>query len=303
MIRCDRVRIERGGVMVVDGVTLDVPAGGAVALVGPTGAGKTSLLAAAATVVPLHGGDGDITIAGGSVRREPSRVRRLLGYVPDRPPGWPGLRADAFLEMFATAAGLAGGPRRAAVDRALALAGLAADRGQPLDALPAGRGKLLLLARALLHDPAVLLLDDPFGGLDPRERGEVARIIEDFQLLGRSVLAAIDDAAVPGCFSHVAVLAEGRLVAAGPNAATAFAAGRTWRVRIDCPAGAEAAAAALAGRVADLQVVDADTVIGRHDPSRGAFADVVATLVREGIAVGGAGYDPPWTAQLLPSGD
>lgn len=297
MIRCDRATVARAGVVVVEGLSLAIEPGQALAVVGRTGAGKSSLLLAAATALPLHAGD--ITVEGFSVRREPRQVRQRIGYVPDRPPDWPGVRAGEFLELFAVTAGLAGPRLRAAVERGLDLAGLALRGRTPLDALPAGEAKRLLLARALLHDPPVLLLDDPFTGLDPAEADAVARLIADSQLVGRTVVAAIDSAAVPACFTHLAMLREGRLVATGPAAPASFAAGRRWRHRIACPGAAPAAVRALAARGIEATAADASALVVVHDPARGPFADLLASLVADGIPVESAAFDPPWPAQLL----
>jgi ABC-type multidrug transport system ATPase subunit len=293
MIHCVRVTVVR----VVEGLSLAVEPGQATAVVGSTGAGKSSLLLAAATALPLHGGD--ILIEGRSVRKEPRTVRRLVGYVPDRPPEWPGVKAREFLDLFAAAAGLAGQRLRAAVDQGLELAGLGLRDRTPLDALPAGQAKRLLLARALLHEPPVLLLDDPFSGLDSEEAHAVARLVADAQVVGRTVLAAVDSAAVPDCFTHLAVLREGRLVAAGPADPSAFAAGRRWRHRIECPGAADPAARALVARGIEASAVDRSSLVVVHDPARGPFADALAILVAEGIPVESAAYDPPWPAQLL----
>jgi len=301
MIHCDRATVERAGVVVVEGVTLAVGPGQALAVVGKTGAGKSSLLLAAATALPLHAGD--ITVEGLSARREPRQVRRRIGYVPDRPPEWPGVRAREFLELFAASAGLEGRRLGAAVDRGLELAGLGLRDRTPLDALPGGQARLLLLARALLHEPPVLLLDDPFAGLDPDENAAVARLVADAQLVGRTVLAAIDSAAVPACFTHLAVLREGRLIATGPADPAACAPGRRWRHRIACPGAAVAAVRALAARGIEATAPDASSLVIVHDPTHGPFADVLAILFRDGIPVESAGYDPPWPAQLLAEPD
>ena len=297
MIRCERATVERSGRVVVEAIELLVPAGQATAVIGRSGAGKSSLLAAVATALPLHAGD--ILVDGRSVRRESEAVRRLIGYVPDRLPSWPGVRADEFLELFAVAAGLRGRSLEAAVGRALGMAGLATERRAPLDDLSAGHGKRLLLARALLHDPQVLLLDDPLGGLDPIERREVQQVIGDAHLMGRTVLASIDDAAVPPCFTHLAVVHEGRLVASGPCEPSAFAAGRSWRCVIVCRGAAEAAVRVLATIVSDARAVESDTVAITLDATRDTLADAVAAVVRAGFAVEHAGFEPPWPAQLL----
>ncbi|MFM9010670.1 MAG: ATP-binding cassette domain-containing protein, partial [Planctomycetota bacterium] len=104
MIRCERATVERAGRVVVESLTLAVAAGEALAVVGRSGAGKSSLLAAVATALPLHAGE--ILVDGRSVVRAAEDVRRRIGYVPDRLPAWPGLRAEEFLEVCAAAAGL-----------------------------------------------------------------------------------------------------------------------------------------------------------------------------------------------------
>jgi len=297
MIRCERATVERSGRVVVESLSLDVAPGEATALVGRTGAGKSSLLAAVATVLPLHAGD--ILVDGHSVGRQAEQVRQRVGYVPDRLAGWPGLRAGEFLELFATAAGLGGGRLRWAVERALDMAGLERERSAPLDDLPAGQRKRILVARALLHDPQVLLLDDPFGGLDAFERRDVARLIADAHLIDRTVLAAVDDAAVPGCFTHLAVLDEGRLIASGPADPAAFAAGRTWRHALVCRGAASRAARVIEGLLGACECEEPDRVMLAIDPSGLSLGAVVAALVQAGISVESVGFDPPWPAQVM----
>ncbi|MFM8735556.1 MAG: ATP-binding cassette domain-containing protein [Pirellulales bacterium] len=297
MIRCERATVQRTGRVVVEAVSLEVASGRAVALIGRGGSGKTALLAAAATALPLHAGD--IVVEGRSVRREADAVRRLIGYAPARLPAWPGLRADEFLELCGVAAGLRGAPLAAAVDKGLALAGLGSAGHADLESLPAGPAKRLLLARAVLHDPQVLLLDDPLGSLDPVERRDIERLIGDLHLMGRTVLAAIDDAAVPDCFTHVAVLDEGRLVAHGPAEPAAFAGGRRWRCSLVCRGAAERAATVV-GRVAGpCRVDELDRVAFELDPAGPSLGKVVVAVEQAGIAVESAGFDPPWTAQLI----
>lgn len=297
MIRCDRATVERSGRVAVESLTIAVAAGEALAVIGRTGAGKSSLLAAVATAVPLHAGE--ILVDGHSVAREPERVRRAIGYVPDRLPGWPGVRAGEFLDLFAAAGGLRGAEARAAVDRALDMAGLSADRTAPIDDLPAGRRKRLLLARALLHDPQVLVLDDPFGGLDPFERCDAIRLVSDAHLIDRTVVAAIDDADVPGCFTHVAVLHEGRLRAVGRSEPAAFGADRRWRCAMVCRGSAARGIAAVASLVDDLREDSPDRLTFSIDSRPTTLAAVVAAVAAAGVAVESVGFDPPWPAQLV----
>lgn len=298
MIRFDRVSIERAGVIVVRGVELSIEGGQALAVIGRSGSGRSSLLAALATAIPIHGGD--LVVGGHSVRTEGAAVRRLIGYVPARLASWPAVRADEFLELFAVSAGLRGKPLRAAIDTALEMAGLAGAGHTPIDRLSDGHARRLLMARALLHAPQVLILDDPFAGLDPVERTETERLVGDATLMGRTVVATIDDCCVPACFSRIAVLDEGRLAAHGPAHPEHFESrGSPWRHRITCPGSAEAAAAVLAPLAVDVRAVDAHAVDCDVDPERRPFSELVAAVVRAGIAVDAAGHHPHWAAQLV----
>ena len=309
MIRCDRVIVERSGQMVIDRLSLSIGAGETLAVIGRSAAGKTTLLEAVATALPVRGGD--IAVAGHSVRRDPDAVRSRIGYVPSHLVAWPAVRADEFLSLFARSAGLSGRNLTEAIDRALDLADLKGRGATPIDRLPEGQAKLLLIGRALVHAPNVLILDDPFGNLDPRQRQAIERLIGDLQLGGRTVVAAIDDARVPDCFTHLAVLSGGRLLHQGPATFAAFAAGRAWWYRLHCPGQAEAAAALigqsagrLVGRLADrVEALDAtilDCVLaGEKESSRPPIAGIIEVLVRAGIAVEAASLHPHWTEQLV----
>lgn len=297
MIRFDRATVARAGHVVVEELSLRVLPGQSLALIGRSGAGKSAVLAAAATLLPLHAGD--IAVDGHSVRREPQAVQRVIGYVPARLPAWPGIRADEFVELSAAAGGLRGEPLRAAIDRALALAGLDRRGHEPLEAVDDGHGKRLLLARALVHDPHVLLLDDPFGGLDPVERRDVERLLADTHLMGRTVLAAVDDGVVPACFTHLAVIREGRLVAEGPADPAAFGVDRRFRYRITSRGQAEEIVRALRGLPVEAAAVDLDHVEAVFEPATLPASRVVAAVVTAGIPIDGAGFHPVWTAQLV----
>jgi len=286
-----------GDRLALDGVSFEVPAGQTIAVIGRTGAGKSTLLAAAAGAVPLSGGE--IAVGGRSVRSDSAAVRRLVGYVPCRPQAWPPARVGEFLDLAALSAGLVGKPLRTAVAKALDLAGLTQRAADPIDTLPDASGRRLLLARALLHDPEVLLLDDPFTALDPSDRAMVEEIVGDAHLMGRTVLAAIDDAAVPACFTHLAVLDAGRVAASGPADLATFAAGRRFTFRLTCPGRANDAAQAMRPLAADARAVDFDQAEATIDPLRVPGSRLVAAAVTAGIPVAAAGFHPTWTAQLL----
>ena len=296
MIRCDRVSVELGGQLVIAPLSLHARAGEAWAIVGPSGAGKSTLVATIATALPLHGGD--VSVHGRSVRREGEAVRRLIGYAPAALPDWPGLRAREFLELFDAAAGLRQEAARQAVAKSLAMARLDPAGRDPLGTLPAGQAKHLLIARALLHDPEVLLFDEPFSGLDSSQARAVEQLIGDACLMGKTVLAAVADGRVPACFTHLAVLREGRLAAEGRNDPAEFATGRRWRFAIRSPGHAAEAATAVGPLAAEAEVIDDDTLMVAIDPAVVGPHSLVAAVVRAGLPVEAAGYEPPWQAQL-----
>lgn len=301
MIRCDHVIVERSGQMVIDRLSLEIGTGETLAVIGRSGAGKTTLLESLATAIAVRGGD--IAVDGHSVRRDPDAVRSRIGYAPSQLAAWPAVRADEFLALFARAAGLGGRGLTEALDRALALAGLSGRGHASIDRLSAGQAKLLLIGRALVHAPDVLILDDPFGSLDPCQRQAIERLIGDLQIGGRTVVAAIDDARVPDCFTHLAVLSEGRLVAQGPATFAAFARSRAWRYRLHCNGQAEAAASLVGQMTKHREVCDANTLdctlICGKESSRPPIAEIIEALVRAGIAVEEAGLHPHWTEQLV----
>ena len=200
MICFDCVTIKRSRQDVIDNVTLTIDAGEAVAFVGESGAGKSSLLLALASVLPLH--RGDITVDNLSVRTNAAAVRGRVGYVPACLSAWPAMQATEFLQLFAISAGLCGKPLRSAIDKALALAGMDSSGKQTVDSLCSGQAKRLLIARALLHDPPVLIFDDPFSGLDYKERILVEQIISDAVIMNRIVVAAVDNAVVRFIVDH-----------------------------------------------------------------------------------------------------
>ncbi len=297
MIECDRVTVERLGVVALERLDLNIPAGRAVAVIGPTAAGKTSLLETIATLLPLR--SGELTVGGFSATRQGEAIRRLVGYVPDGVPAWPAIRLDECLELFAAAGGLRGSDLSEAVSRVLARVGLERLAGARCDAVSTGQSKRLLLARALLHEPAILLLDNPTAGLDPAGRELLDRIVDDAVSLGRTVVAACNDGDIPAGFTDLLVLHEGRLLQAGRCRPEAWPEVNSWRLRVDCPAAAHEAARAIGHIAIGCECPDDDRLWCELAPSRGPVDETVTALVKAGIPVAGCRYDPPWPAQLL----
>jgi ABC-2 type transport system ATP-binding protein len=171
MISVHELRKRYDGNDALDGYSLEVSRGEMFGLVGPNGAGKTTLIRILATLVKPDSGHAGI--AGHDVTRDPFAVRAVTGYMPDVPGVYQDLTVEEFLTFFAEAFHLRGARKRAAVERALSWSGMAERRMSYVEQLSLGLKQRLVLARTLLHEPKVLLLDEPATGLDPLARIEL----------------------------------------------------------------------------------------------------------------------------------
>jgi ABC-2 type transport system ATP-binding protein len=166
-------------------------------LVGPNGAGKTTLIKILATL--LRPTTGRATIAGHDVAQDPYATRVVIGYMPDVPGVYSDLQVHEFLEFFAEAFHIHGARKLVAVDRALQFSGLADRRSAYVEHLSLGLKQRLVLAKTLLHDPKVLLLDEPATGLDPLARIELRQQLKQLNqqgvtiLLSSHILADLED--------------------------------------------------------------------------------------------------------------
>jgi ABC-2 type transport system ATP-binding protein len=182
------VRRSFGPVHAVQGVDLDAPPGQVTALVGPNGAGKTTLLLVLATL--LRPDAGEVRVAGFDPISQPGEVRARMGWSPDVFGLYDNLTAGEYLEVMAAAYRV---PAAARADRAaslLQLARLADKAGAPVHSLSRGQKQRLGLARALVHDPSVLLLDEPASGLDPRSRAELRDLLRQLAGEGKTVVVS-----------------------------------------------------------------------------------------------------------------
>jgi ABC-2 type transport system ATP-binding protein len=273
-----------GQVQAVRDATLQALPGRVTGLVGPNGAGKTTLLLMLASLLAPDGGT--IRIGGVDPSVDAAAARRVLGWMPDALGAWPSLTAR---ETIATTARLYGISRSAASARAeqlLQLTGLAELADSPARVLSRGQKQKLGLARALVHDPQVLLLDEPASGLDPEARVQLRVLLRQFAAEGRTILISshilseleevVDDAVF---------LVAGSVVDAAPAQATM----RSWRVRLVGATSQRQDAdawriAAAWGIPPESLLVDRGTVIAGF-ADEGAAAAALRTLVGAGIDI------------------
>ncbi len=186
MIELRRLHRFFGQTRAVDDVSFDVYKGQVFGYIGPNGAGKTTSMRILATLdLPTAG---DALVDGFSVVNDPDRVRRRLGFMPDSFGTYPDVNCYEYLDFFARAYGLVGRERLRAVRHVMSFTGLAVLAEKPITALSKGMKQRLCLGRALIHDPAVLVLDEPAAGLDPRARIELREMIGQLAAEGKTVL-------------------------------------------------------------------------------------------------------------------
>jgi heme exporter protein A len=196
------------GTPVLSGVDLAVEGGELVALLGPNGAGKTTLLRILALLLRPHGGR--LVLFGTDAATAPPALRRRIGYVGHESFCYPDLTAAENLAFYARLFGVPDAPARIA--EMIAWAGLEAAARQPLRVYSRGMGQRLALARALLHGPDLLLLDEPFSGLDPQAVEALQRRLLALRAAGHSIVLTTHDLerAAP-IATRIAILHRGRI--------------------------------------------------------------------------------------------
>ena len=200
----------------LDDFTLTIEQGQIFGLIGANGAGKTTLLRILATLVLPD--RGDVYIAGQSVRKQPQAIRRLIGYMPDNFGLYEDMRVSEYLEFYAACYGIHGKRRNRLVRELLELVDLAEHRKDSLRTLSRGMRQRLCLAHTLVHDPKVLLLDEPASGLDPRGRVELRELLRELSRMGKTILVSSHVLGeIQQMCDVLGIMARGQLVSSGPT--------------------------------------------------------------------------------------
>jgi ABC-type multidrug transport system ATPase subunit len=278
------VRRSFGEVQAVRNVTLRAHAGRVTGLVGPNGSGKTTLLLMLASLLAPDAGS--IRIDGIDPVTDPQAARAVLGWMPDALGAWNSLTSRETLAVTARLYGMPKAEASVRADRLLADVGLVDLADAPARVLSRGQKQRLGLARALVHDPRVLLLDEPASGLDPQARIDLRLLLRRFAAEGRTVLVSshilseLEEVVDDAVFLMAGVTVDPARVEAASRRA------RPWRVRL---AGAEASVAAE--QVAQALGVPVDSLgVDRRDivvsfESEDAAAAALRDLVSAGLQV------------------
>lgn len=285
MIRVRGLWVDYDEFHAVRNLSFDVGEGDVCGLIGPNGAGKTTTMRAIVGLVEPAGGS--IEVAGIDMLERPRDARRLVTFMPDFAPAHDDLKVWEFLDLFAGSYFIPKARRADAVDRHLDLVGLTEKRESKIAGLSRGMRQRLMLARSLIPEPRVLLLDEPASGMDPQGRIDLKNILKRFGSEGRTVLISSHILAEMTEFcTSVAIMEQGRLVVGGPIEEVRARILGAVVYELAIVEGAELAAAILgeSAIVGHPEWLDGRFTFPFHGDDRQA-SDLLAELVTAGVRV------------------
>jgi ABC-2 type transport system ATP-binding protein len=275
----------------VAGVDLSIGPGEIFGLVGPNGAGKTTMMRILATLLAPTAGEALVT--GIPVTADPIEVRRRIGYMPDFYGVYDDLRVWEYLDFFARCYGVPANRRVTIIAELLEIVGLADRRGEYVESLSRGMRQRLCLAHTLVHDPILLILDEPASGLDPRARVEMREILRELRRMGKTILVSSHILPELGeMCTGVAIMDRGQVLRSGPIGEIERSLRATAVLRIDVLGDDATRAAAVEWlgtdtRVGDvLTVVTADSAPTRLEVPFDGTPDEQAALLRSMVQAG-----------------
>lgn len=214
MIEITNLSKKYGAFTALNDLNLTIERGTVYGFVGPNGAGKSTTFSILATL--LAPTEGTAYVNGYDVRRDPKKVRRHIGYMPDFFGVYDQFKASEYLHFYGASYGITSDEREKLIPQLLELVNLSHKKDAYVDALSRGMKQRLCLARALIHDPEVLILDEPASGLDPRARIEMKEILKELKLMGKTII--ISSHILPELAEmcdEIGVIEQGSLIAAG----------------------------------------------------------------------------------------
>ncbi len=211
MIDCQGLTKQYGTLLAVDDLSFRVQPGEVLGFLGPNGAGKTTTMRIIAGFLAPTAGK--VSVCGYDVDAQPVEAKRRIGYLPEGAPSYPEMTPREFLEFIADVRGLARGARRQRLDEVYAMLHLERVLDQSIETLSKGYRRRVGLAQAILHDPDVLLLDEPTDGLDPNQKHEVRQLINGMAKNKIIVISTHLLEEVDAVCTRAVVIARGRILA------------------------------------------------------------------------------------------
>jgi ABC-2 type transport system ATP-binding protein len=213
MIRIENLVKTFGPKRAVDGISFAVERGEVLGFLGPNGAGKSTTMRMITGFMPPTAGR--VTVGGHDVAESPLEAKRLIGYLPENAAAYPDMTVKGFLEFAAALRGLDGVKRKAAVNRVIELCFLDSVLRQSIDTLSKGYKHRTCLAQALIHDPDVLIMDEPTDGLDPNQKHEVRNLIRELGKKKAIVFSTHILEEVDAACTRAIIIDRGKIVANG----------------------------------------------------------------------------------------
>lgn len=214
MIEIKNLTKNYGNLTAVDNLNLTIKEGDIFGFIGPNGAGKTTTMRILVTL--LEPTRGKAVINGLDVSRNGKKVRRMVGYMPDFMGVYDDLKVFEYLEFFAAAFGIERKKRKSIVEGVLELTDLRSKARSTVDSLSRGMQQRLGFARVLIHDPKVLILDEPASGLDPRARIEIRELLRELKRMGKTIMISSHILSeLEEICDHIGIIEHGRLVFSG----------------------------------------------------------------------------------------
>lgn len=200
--------------LALESLNLEIPSGAVYGFIGPNGAGKTTTMRILTTLLRPSGGQA--WVAGHSVVDDPKAVRKVVGFMPDFFGVYDNMKSWEYLDFFAASYGVAPARRSTMIGELLELVDLSHKRDDDVMGLSRGMKQRLSLARTMVHDPVLLILDEPASGLDPRARVELRELLKELRALGKTIMISshILSELAEMC-THIGIIEHGRLLASG----------------------------------------------------------------------------------------
>jgi ABC-2 type transport system ATP-binding protein len=271
-----------GSIAALSGLDLTVNKGDLFGFIGSNGAGKTTTLRILATFLAPSAGTAQIL--GHDVVRQADAVRHVIGYMPDFFGVYKDMEVTEYLDFFGACYKIPTAQREKTVNDVLELVGLSEKKGALIGALSRGMQQRLGLARVLIHDPQLLLLDEPASGLDPRARIEMMAILQELQRLGKTIIISSHILSeLQTLCNRVAIIEKGRLIYSGPvqGVRDQVAQGRVIWVRVTSDQAQALDLLKARPEISEVSTVDSEikVTLARQDIDHSIVADI---LVRGG---------------------
>jgi ABC-2 type transport system ATP-binding protein len=285
MIRVENLVKSFGAKRAVDGISFSVGRGEVLGFLGPNGAGKSTTMRIVTGFYPPS--SGRVTVGGFDIVENPIAAKRLIGYLPENAPGYAEMTVHGFLSFVAELRGLAGEAKKKAIQRAVETCSLDGVLYQTIDTLSKGYKHRTCLAQSILHDPDILILDEPTDGLDPNQKHEVRGLIKRMGEHKAIVFSTHILEEIEAACTRVIIIDRGKIVANGTpqelKARSELAGAVRLKARGVTAATLNEKLSALAARVEILFQDGAQAEVRAYPRERGvngAFAGRIAELAR-----------------------